>query len=337
MTQIDIIEEAKRVIDIEISQIRKVRELINNDFASIIHLLFNCSGKVIVTGVGKSGLIGRKIASTLSSTGTLAVFLHPGEGIHGDLGIVKRLDIILLISKSGETDEILALLPSLRKIGCTIVSIVGNPYSTLAKNSDYFINASIEREACPLNLAPTCSTTVTLVLGDAIATILTKLRGFRPMDFALFHPGGNLGKKLLLRVGDVMHSGDENPVTNENTLMRDVLVDMTRKAMGAISVVDGRSRLVGVITDGDLRRAIQKEDKLLTMSAKEIMTGDPITITKDAMAIDALELMENRPSQIMVLPVVNEDNIPIGMVRVHDLVKAGLQPEGNISSKGHVS
>jgi arabinose-5-phosphate isomerase len=320
----NILQEARRVLEIEIASLVRTKELLNEGFEQAVNLIYRCRGKVIITGMGKSGLIGRKIAATLSSTGTLSVFMHPAEGMHGDLGIVTADDVIIALSKGGESDELLGILPSVKKIGAKVISFVGNKNSSLARASDIVIDASVEKEACPINLAPTASTTVTLVLGDALAAVLLKLRGFQPTDFALYHPGGKLGKQLLLRVSDLMHSGEQNPLAYEDTPVSEVLIEMTSKAMGGVNIVDKDHRLVGIITDGDLRRALQRHDKLLMLSAKDIMTKNPVKVTGDVMAVEALALMENRPSQIMVLPVVEKDNRVVGILRLHDLVRVGL-------------
>lgn len=320
----DILKEAKEVLDIEIEAIDRAKLLLGDSFSQAAELIYNCQGKVILSGIGKSGIIARKIAGTMSSTGTLAIFLHPTEGLHGDLGIVIKSDIVIMLSKSGHTKELLEILPALKRIGVNTIGLIGNIDSPLAKQVDITIDASVQREACPLNLAPTASTTVSVALGDALATVVLKMKGFRSEDFAIFHPGGSLGKRLLLRVDDLMHKDSENPVVYEDDLMKDVLVTMTAKSMGAVNVIDKNGRLTGIITDGDLRRKLQDYSNLLDLPAREIMTKQPITITKDTMAIDALELMENRKSQIMVLPVIDNNGKAIGIVRLHDLVKAGL-------------
>ncbi len=320
----NILEEAKRVLEIELDALIRTKNLLDEGFVQAVELIYRSRGKVIITGMGKSGLIGRKIAATLSSTGTLSVFLHPAEGMHGDLGIVSADDVIIAVSKGGEGDEILGILPSIKKIGAKIISLVGDRNSSLAKASDIVIDASVEKEACPINLAPTASTTVVLVLGDALAAVLLKMRGFKPTDFALYHPGGQLGKQLLLKVRDIMHSGKESPVSYEDTLIKDALIEMTSKSMGGVNIVNREHKLVGIITDGDLRRAIQQHKNILELQAKDVMTKTPITITGEVMAIEALKLMENRSSQIMVLPVVDEANTVVGILRLHDLVRCGL-------------
>ncbi|MGR3311620.1 MAG: KpsF/GutQ family sugar-phosphate isomerase [Candidatus Brocadiales bacterium] len=319
-----VLKEAKTFLEIEIDAIRRVKDLLDENFEKAVNLLCNCRGKVVVTGMGKSGIISKKIAATMSSTGTLAVFLHPAEGIHGDLGIVTANDVVLALSKSGETEEILALLPSIKEIGAKIISLVGNIHSTLAKESDAVINANVEREACTLNLVPTASTTVAMVLGDALAISLLKKRGFKPKDFAVYHPGGILGKRLLLKVKGLMHTGDENPILQEDTNMSDVIVALTEKKMGGVSIVDNHGYLQGIITDGDLRRALKHKERFFGLKAKDIMTKNPAVTVPEAKAIEALELMENRQSQIMVLPVVDAEKKVVGILRLHDIARVGL-------------
>ena len=323
-SKLDIVSEAKSILDIDIEAIQNFRDSLDQTFVDAIRMVHECRGKVVVTGVGKSGIIARKIAGTLSSLGTLAIFLHPGDALHGDLGIIQSNDIVLAIAKSGESDELLAMLPSIRSIGANIISIVGNSDSKLAQISDVAIIAETEKEACSLNLAPTTSSTLSLVAGDAMAIILAKLKGFKSEDYAKFHPAGTLGKRLLLKVSDLMHSGDKNPVVNEDMLIKDALMEMTTKAMGALEVVDNEGILKGLVTEGDLRRGIQKHQNLLEMQVTQIMTPDPITVLPETQAYDALTLMENRPSQISVLPVVDKNHRAIGILRLHDLVNVGL-------------
>lgn len=322
--QLDIVSEAKLIIDIDIEAMRNFRDSLDRTFEEAIRMVHACRGKVVVTGVGKSGIIARKIAGTLSSLGTLAIFLHPGDALHGDLGIIQSQDIVLAIAKSGESDELLAMLPPIRSIGANIISIVGNGDSKLAQASDVAIIAETEKEACSLNLAPTTSSTLSLVAGDAMAIILAKLKGFKSEDYAKFHPSGTLGKRLLLKVSDLMHTGAKNPVVTENMLIKDALMEMTTKAMGALEVVDNDGILKGLVTEGDLRRGIQKHQNLLEMQVTQIMTPDPTTVQPEAQAYDALTLMENRPSQISVLPVVDQNHRAIGILRLHDLVNVGL-------------
>jgi arabinose-5-phosphate isomerase len=320
----DILEEAKKVLEIEMNSIGGLIKKLDINFVKAVELIFNCKDRIIVTGIGKSGLVGRKIASTLASTGTPSLFLDPIEGMHGDLGMIMKGDIVLIISNSGKAEEIIKIIPTLKKMGIKIILFTGRPTSTLANFSDIVIDVKVEREACPFNLAPTASSTTTLAVGDALAVVLLKKRGFRPEDFAFLHPGGYLGKKLLLKVDDVMHSGNDNPVIFEEKSMRDAVIEITSKQLGAVSIINNKGILVGIITDGDLRRAIEKYDKLLEKKAKEIMTKNPIVIESGKLAAEAVHIMEDRPSQIMVLPVVDKNRRPIGMLRIHDLVKKGM-------------
>ena len=291
-----------------------------------VKLLANCQGKVVLVGVGKSGIVGRKIAATITSTGTLATYLHPADALHGDLGIVTKGDVAIALSNSGETDELLVILPSLQQRQVPIIAIVGNLQSTLARKADVTLDAAVAKEACPLNLAPTTSTTVALAIGDALAMTLMQVKGLTPEDFALNHPAGRLGKRLTLRVADLMHSGADNPTISPHASWLEVVTMITKGGLGAVNVVETSGHLLGVITDGDLRRAIQDVNplNLANLNAGEIMTRHPIVVAPETLAYDALQLMENRPSQIAVLPVVNEEGICIGLLRLHDIVRSGL-------------
>jgi arabinose-5-phosphate isomerase len=312
-------------MDIESDSILQIRDKLNSDFITAIALLENCQGKVIVSGLGKSGLVGRKIASTLASTGTPAIFLHPAEGAHGDLGVVMRGDVAMLISNSGETDETLEIIPSIKRIDVPILALCGRPESNLAKVSDVVIDVGVDREACPNNLAPTASTTALLALGDAFAIVLLKKRGFRKEDFAVLHTGGTIGKRLLLKVGDIQQHINDIPIVNVATKMENAIIEMTSKPMGAVCVVDDSGLLAGILTDGDLRRAIKRfHGNLFTVPVSEVMTCNPTTIHEDCLAVKATQLMEDRPSQISVLPVISKDKRPVGLVRIHDLVRAGV-------------
>ena len=318
-----IIEEAKKVIRIEAEALLALAETIDESFQRAVEMIMGCRGRVVVTGMGKSGLIGQKIASTLSSTGTPALFLHPAEGVHGDLGMIMKGDVVVAISNSGETEEILRILPVVKRLGALLVSVAGNPASTLARAGDVFLPVSIREEACPLGLAPTASTTATLALGDALAVALLVERGFREEDFALFHPGGALGKKLLLRVEDLMHSGDAIPLVGSGVLMREALFVITDKGLGVTGVTDNTGALVGVITDGDLRRALERGIDIMSVSAGEMMSKNPKRIISSELAAKALNMMEE--FAITSLFVVGEDRVsPVGIVHLHDLLKAGL-------------
>jgi arabinose-5-phosphate isomerase len=288
-----------------------------------IEILSCCDGKTIVTGVGKSGIIAQKIAQTLTSTGTVSVFVHPSDALHGGLGIVSENDVVIALSNSGETDEILAILPALRIRKAKLISIVGNLASTLAGQSDVVLDASVDKEACPLNLAPTTSTTVALAIGDALAMTLMGVKGLSAEAFAANHPAGQLGKRLTLRVKDLMH---ENPAIEPDAGWIDVVRMVSRFALGAVTVVDSSGKLIGIITDGDLRRTIERTtpENFPKLTASDMMTSDPITSPHDSLAFEALQLMENRTSQISVLPVTNGDGRCIGLIRLHDIVRSGL-------------
>jgi arabinose-5-phosphate isomerase len=319
-------ERAKKVLRIEAEAIAALVDRIDESFEQAVELILKCKGRVVVTGMGKSGLIGKKIAATLASTGTPALFLHPAEGIHGDLGMVTRGDTVIALSNSGETEELSKMLPSLKRLGIRIISLTGNPGSTLAKNSDVVINVGVKEEACPLGLAPTASTTAALAMGDALAVALLDKRGFREEDFACFHPGGSLGKKLLLRVGDLMHIGNDVPIVTEATLIKDAIYEISSKKMGVTAVVSAGGKLTGVISDGDLRRWMEKTEKtgenLLAKKAEEIMTRHPKVANKDSLAAEAVAIMEKH--SITCLIVTDAAAKPEGVIHLHDLLKAGV-------------
>ena len=291
-----------------------------------INLLANCSGKVVVAGVGKSGLVARKIASTLTSTGTAAVYLHPADALHGDLGLVAAKDVVIVLSNSGETDELIAMLPHLKHRNVPIIAIVGTLSSTLARNAEAVLDASVEQEACPLNLAPTTSTLVALAIGDALAATLMEVKGITSEDFASNHPAGRLGKRLTLRVRDLMHGGRDNPVVSPSATWTTIARAISKGGLGAVNVIDDAGKLAGIITDGDLRRSLEKVKpvNLEQLMAHHIMTNSPVVVSPDMLAYDALQLMENRPSQIAVLPVIDEDRTCLGLIRIHDIVRSGL-------------
>jgi len=320
------IEQAKKVLRIEADAIARLIDRLDENFDMAVDLIMNCKGRVVVTGMGKSGHIANKIAATLASTGTPALFLHPAEGIHGDLGMVTKGDLVIALSNSGETEELSRMLPSLKRIGIKIVALTGNVDSTLARNSDVVIYVGVKEEACPLGLAPTASTTATLAMGDALAVVLLNRKGFREEDFACFHPGGSLGKRLLLRVRDIMHTGDAVPKVSVDTLIKDAIYEISSKKMGVTAVLDPAGKLLGVISDGDLRRWMERTEKtgenLLTKKAREIMTKDPKVIAKDALAAEAMAIMEN--SSITCLMILDADRRPEGVIHLHDLLKAGV-------------
>ena len=298
---------------------------VDANFAAAISLILECPGRTVITGMGKSGIVGRKMAATFASTGTPSFYLHPAEGIHGDLGMVTADDVVIALSNSGETGEILNILPSLRRIGAKIIAMVGNANSTLAKNSDVVLDVGVEKEACPLGLAPTSSTTAALAYGDAIALALLQKRNFTASQFAVFHPGGSLGRKLLLTVGNIMHKGDENPLVSAETTVQEALFVITDKGLGAVSVVDESGKMLGVLTDGDIRRGLSKGVDFLQRSVADLMTKAPKYITADKLAAQALHLMEsNQPKPITVLPVVDEDMVVVGLLHMTDLVRQGV-------------
>lgn len=318
-------EKAKEALQIEADSILELLPRIDDHFGEALKMILHCRGRIIVTGMGKSGIIGRKIAATLASTGTPAFFLHPAEGIHGDLGMVTEHDVVLALSNSGETGEVLNILPSIRRIGARIIAMVGNPESTLAKNADIVLNVGVKREACPLGLAPTSSTTAALAFGDALAMELLSARHFTPEEFAIFHPGGSLGRKLLLTVDDVMHKGDENPVVHADISVKDALFIITDKGVGAVSVVDDDRHLQGLLTDGDIRRGIARDLDCLNRPVSQMMTKNPKTIQDHKLAAEALHLMEsNKPRPITVLPVVDKDLKVVGLLHITDLVHQGV-------------
>lgn len=292
----------------------------------VVELLAGCRGKVVLLGVGKSGIIAQKIAATMTSTGTPALYLHPSDAVHGGIGIVNAEDVVLALSNSGETDEVIALLPYLKHRSVPLVALVGNLDSTLARRADAVLDATVTEEACPLNLAPTTSTTVALALGDALALTLMRVKGLTPDDFAINHPAGRLGKRLTLKVSDLMHGGSENPTVTADARWLDVVRAISRGGLGAVNVVDNERRLVGLITDGDLRRVIERMDHaaLEVLTCREFMTKSPVAAAPDLLAFAALRLMEDRPSQISVLPVVDENQICVGLIRLHDIVRSGL-------------
>lgn len=319
------LEQARQVLRMEAEAVLEEVERIDEHFKAAVEMILACPGRTVITGMGKSGIIGRKMAATLASTGTPSFYLHPAEGIHGDLGMVTEGDVVIALSNSGETGEVLHILPSLRRIGAKLIAMVGNPNSTLAKNSDIVLNVGVTREACPLGLAPTSSTTAALAYGDALALALLSKRKFTASQFAVFHPGGSLGRKLLLTVEDIMHSGTENPLVKADISVQDALFVITDKGLGAVSVVDDDNKMLGVLTDGDIRRGLSKGVDFLKRPVTELMTASPKTITKEKLAAQALHIMEsNRPKPITVLPVVDAENHVIGLLHMTDLVRQGV-------------
>lgn len=313
---------ARQVFEIEAQAILGLRDRLDGAFERALDLLLGCQGRVVVTGLGKSGLIAQKISATLASTGTPSLFLHPVEALHGDLGRIVKGDVVLAVSYSGESPELLALLPALKRLGIALVSLTGNPRSTLAAASDAQLDVGVRKEACPLGLAPTASTTAALAMGDALGMALLHRRGFTVEDFAVLHPGGQIGKKLV-RIEDVMHSGEHVPVVRPGTLMQDVLFEMTRKRLGMTTVADESGRLLGVVSDGDLRRLMERHGpKTLELRAEECMTRAPVTISPREIGTRALDLMESR--RITSLVVVDERHAVLGVVHLHDLWKTEM-------------
>jgi arabinose-5-phosphate isomerase len=324
---VDYVSCALEVLKVEADALRNsAARLSPGQLNAAIRLLAECAGKVVVAGVGKSGLVARKIASTLTSTGTAAIYLHPADALHGDLGLVAQADVVIALSNSGETDELIAMLPHLKRRNVPIIAIVGGVNSTLARNADAVLDASVEQEACPLNLAPTTSAIVALAIGDALAATLMQVKGITTQDFAVNHPGGRMGKRLTLRVSDLMHSGADNPTVAPDASWTTIARGISKGGLGAVNVTDDAGRLTGIITDGDLRRSLEKVQavNLEQLTAAQIMTRDPVVVLPDLLAYDALQLMENRPSQIAVLPVVDENRVCLGLIRIHDIVRSGL-------------
>ncbi len=323
----DIIAKGKEVVQIEARAVAGLAERIGASFAEAVDLLLKCKGRVIITGVGKSGIIARKIVATMNSTGTPAFFLHPSDAVHGDLGMVRQDDVVMCISKSGDTSELHDLVPMFKRLGVPIISLVGRMQSKLAQEADIILDASVEEEACPHDLAPTSSTTAALALGDALSIALLEQREFSREDFAMYHPGGSLGKRLLLRVDELMVKGDAIPRVTGSLPLRDAIVEMTSKRLGCTCVVRADGTLEGILTDGDLRRLLQRSSDITKISAAQAMTPKPKTIPRGSLAVVALQEMESY--NITQLIVVDPSHRPVGVVHLHDLVKAGLGGEDN--------
>lgn len=321
------LQKGKRVIRMESEAIAALEGRINSAFQQAIDSMFNCKGRVVVTGMGKSGIIARKIVATLNSTGTPSIFLHPSDAVHGDLGMVRSDDVVICISKSGDTQEIRQLLPMFKRIGVPIISMVGNLNSHLALQSDIVLDISVKEEACPHNLAPTTSTTATLAMGDALAVTLLEKKNFSADDFAMFHPGGNLGKRLLLKIEELAITGKQIPKIRLQASLKDAILEMTTKRLGATCVVDENGNLAGIITDGDLRRLLQKTTDVSNVTAEQVMTKNPKTIRKGTLASVALQEMEQ--FSITQLIIVDDERKPFGVVHLHDLVRAGLGGESS--------
>jgi len=320
----EILESARKVIRIEAEAVETLAKRLDENFAKAVLMILECPGRVVVTGMGKSGLICQKMAATMASTGTPAIFLHPAEGVHGDLGMLMKGDLVIAVSNSGETEEIARILPIIKRMGLPLIAMAGSPGSTLGRAGDVFLDISIKEEACPLQLAPTASTTVTLAMGDALAVALLLQRGFREEDFALYHPGGALGKRLLLRVEDLMHVGADIPTVNLNTPLKDALYEISSKKLGITGVVDERGGLVGVFTDGDLRRTIEQGIEVLNKPICEIMGGKPKRILRTNLAAKALQRMEEHKITSLFVFETEEEQVPVGIIHLHDLLKAGV-------------
>ena len=318
-----LLRRAKDVLEIEARGITSIIDRLDDNFARAIELLHGCRGKVVVTGMGKSGLIGRKISATLASTGTPSFFLHSGDAVHGDIGMVMKGDVILAVSNSGDTEEILKLLPHFKLHEFKLIVMTGKPDSRLAQAGDVVLDVGVAEEACPLGLAPTASTTAALAVGDALAVVLLEKKGFKEEDFAIRHPGGILGRKLLLRVEDLMLRGDQLPLVGEETQMKEALFEITSKRLGVTGVVDGHGSLVGVITDGDLRRGLESKGDIFKLKAKDMMTRHPKTVAAQTLAAEAVAVMEQYPiTSLFVLE--DGSRTPLGVIHLHDLVKAGI-------------
>jgi arabinose-5-phosphate isomerase len=318
----NVLKRAKEVLDIEIQAIRDLKPRLGKDFEKALNLIVKTKGRVVVSGMGKTGIIAQKFSATLASTGTPSLFLHSAEAVHGDLGKVTAEDVVIILSNSGSTAEMKQLLPLLKKIGSKIIALTGNLGSVLAKYSDVVLDVSVKKEACPLGLAPTASTTATLAMADALAICLLELKGFKERDFAFFHPGGALGRRLLLRVEDIMRKGPANPIVNEDKKVAQVLLKITQARAGSATVVDKAGRLKGIFTDGDLRRHLDSNQNLPLRKIKEVMTKNPTVINKEMLAAEAMRIFEEK--KIDEIPVVDKQRRPVGLLDVQDLLKAGL-------------
>ncbi len=323
----DAIAKGKEVVRIEAQAVQSLENKIGKEFAGAVELIASISGRVVITGMGKSGLIARKIVATLNSTGTAAIYMHPSDAVHGDLGMVRPEDVVICISKSGDTEEVVQLLPMFKRIGVPIISVLGNRDSKLGRESDFVLDAGVEQEACPYDLAPTASTTAALVIGDALAIALLERKNFTEQEFAMFHPGGNLGKRLLLKVEELMVKGKDVPVVLNTASLREAILVMTSGRLGATCVVNSSGELAGIITDGDLRRLLQKNLVFSQVTADDVMTKNPKVVRSNVLAVAAIEVMEN--FNITQLIVIDESHKPVGMLHLHDLVKAGLSPKND--------
>ena len=317
----EVLKIATNTINLEISSIQNFRSLLNENFEAAVHQVHNCKGRIVITGVGKSGIIAQKIVATLNSTGTPAIFMHAADAIHGDIGMVQPNDVAIILSKSGESDEVKVLVPIIKNFGNKLIAIVGNVQSYLAKNADIIIDTTVSEEACPNNLAPTSSTVVQMVCGDALAVCLMHLKGFNADDFAKFHPGGNLGKRLYLRVKN-LYLQNAKPIVYVETPLKQIIVEISKGRLGIVVIVDADNKVKGVITDGDIRRLLEKEQNFSDIKAFHFLLGNPKTIQENALAVEALEIMNQ--ANITQLVVTNEHNIYLGVIHLHDLLKEGI-------------
>ncbi len=322
MTSEDLIKKGKEVIRIEAEAVSGLLDSINDDFVKAVEIISDCKGRVVLTGMGKSGLIARKIVATLNSTGTAAIYLHPTDALHGDLGMVRKEDVVVLISKSGYTVEIANLLPMLKRLNLKLIAMCGDKNSKLAEQCDVFLNINVKEEACPHDLAPTSSTTATLVMGDALSVVLLEKRGFTAEDFAYLHPGGSLGKRLSLEIKEIMIKGERVPIVTEEASIKDTILEITSKRLGSTCVVDEKGMLTGIITDGDLRRLLERTLDIKNFKAKDLMTHNPKVMKQHYLASFALQQMEN--FKITSLVIIDDDNLPIGIIHLHDLINLGL-------------
>jgi len=318
----DLIARGRRIVEQEAEALSALAASLDASFEQAVNRLFGCEGRIVLTGVGKSGNIARKVAATLASTGAPSMFLHPADGVHGDLGMVTPRDVVLAFSHRGQSDEVLRIVPYLKHFKIDLLAVTANPHSELARLADILLPVPETEEACRYVHAPTCSTTAMLALGDALAVTLLEMRGFGPEEFALLHPAGALGRRLLIRVADLMHAGDENAVVPVDASFRDVLIELTSKNLGAVSVTDAEGRLAGIVTDGDLKRILVRSDFRLEVRTEDVMTRDPTTTTPEMMGVKALDIMEERKT--FVLPVVDPEGRPVAMLRMHDLIQAGI-------------
>ena len=323
MNKEEIIKKGKEVVRIETNAISDLTNSIDDEFVKALQILYECKGRVVLTGMGKSGLIARKIVATLNSTGTASIYLHPTDALHGDLGMVRKEDVVIMISKSGATEELANLIPMLKRLNVKLIAMAGNKDSRLRAECDVLLNISVKEEACPFDLAPTSSSTAALVMGDALAVVLLQMREFTEEDFAVLHPGGSLGKRLSLSIKEIMHKGDSIPIVNEDASIKDVIFEISSKRLGTTTVVDKNGCLAGVVTDGDLRRLLEKTMDIKSLKAKDIMTRNPKVMKDHYLASFALQTMEN--FKITTLIIIDDLSIPAGIIHLHDLVNLGLR------------